>query len=125
VVRVGLIMIVLLTALGGNALAQIAPGMIGPFPPMQDDLAHHHRGPTGSACVAIRGYAKPETINKDIYQHLIKATNSCGQAIKFQVCYYKTEHCIDMNVPAWEQKESVLGIFPASKRFQFEVKEQF
>jgi hypothetical protein len=125
VLRVGLIMIVFLAVLDRHALAQIVPGMIGPFPPMQDDLARHHRGPTGSACLAIRGYAKPETINKDIYQHLIKATNGCGQAIKFQVCYYKTEHCIDMNVPAWEQKESVLGIFPALKGFRFEVKEQF
>jgi hypothetical protein len=30
-----------------------------------------------------------------------------------------------MSIPAWEKKESVLGIFPALKRFQFEAKEQF
>jgi hypothetical protein len=57
-----------------------------------------------------------EIANEDIYQHWI---------IKVRVCYYKTDHCIDMDVPAWEKKESVPAIFPALKRFQFDVKEQF
>lgn len=122
--RVEFIAIVFLTVLAGHALAQSAAPAIG-FAPAQNNLARRHWGPTGSPCLAIQGYAKAEITNKDIYQHWIKATNSCGQAIKVHICYYKSDHCIDMDVPAWDKKESVLGIFPALKRFQFDIKEQF
>jgi hypothetical protein len=42
-----------------------------------------------------------------------------------QVCYYKTQRCIPMNIPPWERKEAVLGIFPALKEFRFEYVEEF
>jgi hypothetical protein len=124
VLRFRLIAIVFLTVIGGHALGQSAVPAIG-FAPVQSDLARRHWGPTGSPCLAIQGYTKAEVVNKDIYQHWIKAINSCGQAIKVRICYYKSDHCIDMDVPAFEKKESVLGIFPALKRFQFDVKEKF
>jgi hypothetical protein len=68
---------------------------------------------------------KPELANKNLYEHMIKASNDCGQNIKVQVCYYKTDDCILMSVPPWESQTSILGIFPALKRFQFEAKEQY
>jgi hypothetical protein len=123
--RVWLIAIFSLTVLCDNALGQSAAGTIGGLALVQNDLARHHLGPTGSACLTIDGYAKPERVNKDIYQHWIKATNSCGQLIKVRICYRNSDHCIDMDVPPWDKKESMLGIFPALKRFQFEAKEQF
>jgi hypothetical protein len=123
--RVRLIAICFLTVMGGQALGQGAPAAGGGFSPVQNNLAQRHWGPTGSPCLAIQGYAKAEVVNKDIYQHWVRVTNSCGQAIKLRVCYNKSDHCIDMDVPAWEKKESVLGIFPALNRFQFEAKEQF
>jgi hypothetical protein len=119
------IAIVFFMMFGADAFGQSNAAMIGGFPPVQDDLARRHWGPTGSACLAILGYAKAELANKDIYQHWVRATNSCGQAIKVHICYYKTDHCIDMEAPAWEKKDSVLGIFPALKRFQFDAKEKF
>ena len=117
--------IVLLTVMGGQALGQSAVVPGAGFPPVQNDLARRHRGPTGSPCLAVQGYAKTEIVNKDIFQHWIRVTNSCAQAIKVRVCYYQSEHCIDVDVPALDKKDSVLGIFPALKRFQFEAKEQF
>jgi hypothetical protein len=125
VLRVLSIVVLFLTVFGGHALAQSALPKIGGFPPVQNDLARRHWSPTGSPCLAIQGYAKAEAANKDIFQHWIRAANGCGQAIKVHLCYYKTDHCIDMDVPAWEKKEAVLGIFPALKRFQFEAKEKF
>ena len=122
--RVRLLTIFFLTVLGGQAFGQSAAPAIG-FAPVQNDLTKRHWGPTGSPCLAIQGFSKAEAVNKDINQHWIKVTNSCGQAIKVRICYYKTDHCINMDVLAWEKKESMLGIFPALNRFQFEAKEQF
>lgn len=122
--RTWLFLSIALTVFGRSAIAQefLVPGG---FPPVQDNLSKHHMSPLGKTCLTIVGYAKPEVVNKNIYQHWIRAANDCGVSIKVQACYYMTEDCILMSVPPWEKKDSILGIFPTLKQFRFEVKEQF
>ena len=117
--------LICMTVFGGPAVGQSPLPLRGSIPPTQDGPIKHHMGPLGKACLAIEGYVKPELANKNIYQHLIKVANDCGQNIKVQVCYYKTQDCVLMSIPPWEHKTSILGIFPALKRFQFEAKEQY
>jgi hypothetical protein len=123
-IRTGFFLSFALAFLSANALAQDMELPKG-IPPIQDGFAKHHTSPIGKPCLAIQGYAKPELVNKNIFQHWIKTANSCGQTIKVQVCYYQTEHCVLMSVPPYGKQDSMLGIFPALKRFQFEAKEQF
>jgi hypothetical protein len=84
-----------------------------------------HRGPTGKPCLAVAGYAQAEVVNPKIFEHIIMASNSCSQPIKFQVCYYLSQHCVPADVPGYGQKEVTLGIMPALKDFRFEYREQF
>jgi hypothetical protein len=93
--------------------------------PSTSDLSRRHMAPTGKACLALEGYAKSQVINPHIFEHWVSAANLCGQNIKLQVCYYKTQDCISMDVPAWGRKDSVLGIYPALPDFRYEAKEQF
>jgi hypothetical protein len=122
--RTGFFLTFVLALLGANALAQNIDVLKGDAP-VQNGVARHHMSAMGKLCLTIRGYAKPEVVNKNIYQHLITAANECNQTIRVQVCYYGTQNCIDMSVPPYDHKDSILGIFPALKRFQFEAKEQF
>lgn len=78
----------------------------------------------GKPCITLGGYATPQRINKNIYEHWIKASSSCGQNIKIQVCYHKTNDCIVMTVPPYESKNSVLGIRPNMKEFQYDAEEK-
>ncbi len=139
--RASITLLIFLTLFEGSVVGQSLappPGTIfstqgdrraplpGGIPPTQEGgFAKRHMSPLGKPCLTIEGYVKPELANKNIYQHLIKGTNACGQNIKVQVCYYKTQDCTLISVPPWESKTSILGIFPALKRFQFEAKEQF
>jgi hypothetical protein len=83
-----------------------------------------HFGSTGKPCIALASRATPQRIDKSIYEHWITATNSCGQNIKVQICYQKTDDCIVMNVPPWESTNSVLGIYPNVRDFLYDVKEK-
>jgi hypothetical protein len=121
VLRPWIIAAMFLTMFGGHAVGQT----IAPLLPTQSGLNKHHMSPLGKPCLTTVGHAKAELANKNIYQHLIKAANGCGQNIKVRVCYYQTQDCVLMNVPPWENKTAILGIFPALKRFRFETKEQF
>jgi hypothetical protein len=85
---------------------------------------NRHLSSTGKPCIALKSYATAELINKNIYEHWIKASNSCGQNIKVQVCYRKTDDCIVMNLPPWETKNAVLGIYPNMKEFEYDAKEK-
>jgi hypothetical protein len=90
-----------------------------------DPLAKRHRGPTGKPCISTVGDARSEIINPQIYQHIVIATNTCGKIIRLHVCYYKSEHCISVHVPAYSTREAVLGIMPAMRIFRFQYEEQF
>jgi hypothetical protein len=83
-----------------------------------------HYGPTGKPCVTVEGYAQAQTINPNIFNHMISASNDCSQLIKVQVCYYQSKQCIPIDVPPYGRKEAILGIMPAMKQFRFEYREQ-
>jgi hypothetical protein len=123
-IRTGFFLSFALALFSANAHAQDMELPRG-IPPVQEGFVKRHMSPLGRPCLAIQGYAKPEIVNKNIYQHWIKTDNTCGQPIKVKVCYYKTESCILITVPPYEKKDAVLGIFPALKKFQFEATEQF
>ncbi len=89
------------------------------------ELAKRHYGLGGKPCITVAGATKSETINQNIMEHWVSATNSCGQHIKLTICYYKTQHCVTVDVPPWGRRDSVLGIFPALREFRYEYTEQF
>lgn len=120
--RTPLLTLMLLALIGGPTLAQnsiqSAPGSSA----LHKKLIH--LGPTGKPCLTVESYAKPQVLNKNTFEHWIKATNSCGQHIDLQVCYHRSGDCIVMKVPPWDSKNSVLGIYPM-KDFQYDAKEKF
>ena len=119
----------LLSCFGGPASAQTLNQTWRGDSARHDEFGRHnnerHVGPNGKPCLTLESYTKPELNNKDIFEHWIKATNGCGQHIEVRVCYHKTDDCIVMNVPPWDSKSSVLGIYPMLKDFQFDAKEKF
>jgi hypothetical protein len=84
-----------------------------------------HLGPTGKPCLTVLGFARPQLINPDIFDHMISASNDCSQLIKVHVCYYESQQCVPIDVPPYGRKETVLGIMPAMNQFQFEYREEF
>jgi|ERR1700678_4389670 hypothetical protein len=111
--------------LGDPACAQIAAPTSGTLSATPNDTNKRHNGPTGKPCLSLSGSAKPQVVNKEIFDHWVSAANSCGQHIKVNVCYYKSQNCIMMDVPPYERKDVVLGVFPKLQDFRFEFKEQF
>jgi len=93
--------------------------------PSNDPFARKHLAPTGKPCITMLGDARPQTFNPQIFDHMVLATNACGQMIKVRVCYYHSDHCINLDMPAYSQKEAMLGIMPAMGGFRFEFKERF
>jgi hypothetical protein len=114
-----------LALLGDLASGQTLVPSSGGLLPSPNDAGRRHLAPTGLPCLKLEGYTKAEIINPHIYEHWVSAANNCGQNIKLQICYYKTQDCIAVNVPPWGRKDSVLGIYPALKDFRYDAKEQF
>jgi hypothetical protein len=84
-----------------------------------------HRGPTGNACLTIAGSGRPHIINPKLYDHVVNVTNSCAQRIALQICYYRSQECISMEIPGGGRKEAILGTLPSVKDFHFEFREKF
>jgi hypothetical protein len=84
-----------------------------------------HRDFTGRPCLDVAGYAKPHTINPNLFDHVITVLNHCPQRIAIDVCYYASPDCIAVSVPGDERREVVLGTMPSEKDFRFEFREKF
>jgi hypothetical protein len=110
--------------LGGTLGSPLAPK-----PPLigasQNIDILRHRDPTGKACLSVFGSALSHKTNPKLFDHVIMVKNNCAQLIKMQVCYYRTQQCISMDIPGRMSKEAVLGIMPSVKDFQYEFRERF
>jgi hypothetical protein len=84
-----------------------------------------HRDFAGSPCLTVSGSAQPHAIDPNLYDDVIAVVNKCPQRIAMQVCYYKSDDCIQMDIPGESHEEAILGIIPATKDFRFEFREKF
>jgi hypothetical protein len=118
-----IVLSILLSLIGGPTIAERlfqAPGEDS----APNQVAKVHIGSNGKPCIALGSHSKSEIVNKNLFEHWITATNSCGQHIELRVCYHESSDCIVMKVPPWESQSSVLGIYPL-KDFRYDAKEKF
>jgi hypothetical protein len=102
---------------GGDALPNIAPS--------GSNEILRHRDFTGRACLVVNAFARPHTVNPNLYDHVIDVRNVCPQRIAMQVCYYQTQDCIAIDVPGDDRKEAILGTMPSERDFRYEFREKF
>lgn len=102
-----------------------SPAPLSSFGPRGETEILRHRDFAGKPCLTVSGTARPHSINRNLYDHVITASNACAQRITIRVCYYRTDECIPMEVPGGQRKEAILGTLPATKQFGFEFREKF
>jgi hypothetical protein len=107
----------------GNGLAPPAPKPA--FGGTSDPMARQHHDINGRACVEIHASSEPEKTNPDIYDHMLLIANACSMPIKLHVCYYQSEHCIDVTARPYARTLETLGIFPHMQDFRWEYTEGF
>jgi hypothetical protein len=119
-----ILLLILLSLSGRPTIAESLLQASGEDSAAPSQVIKQHTGLNGKPCINLGSYAKSETVNKNLFEHWITATNNCGQHIELRVCYHQSSDCIVMKVPPWDTKSVVLGIYPL-KDFQFDAKEKF
>jgi len=84
-----------------------------------------HRDALNRPCLDIEAAARRHVINPNVFDHVVSVYNNCLMPIKLRVCYYNTDHCIDMKVRGKQRKDGILGIFPNMRYFRYSYREQF
>lgn len=84
-----------------------------------------HRSSLGKPCLNIEAASRAHVINPDVYDNIVSFQNQCNMLIKVRVCYFGTESCVDVEVPAQKRTDAVLGIRPHSQYFRYSYKEKF
>ncbi len=84
-----------------------------------------HRNPLGRPCLDIEAASRAHVINPHVYDHVISVYNRCVQTIKLRVCYYHSEHCIDLELPGSQRRDTVLGVYPNMQYFRYSYREKF
>jgi hypothetical protein len=73
----------------------------------------------------VGGFGRRISSNLNLFDHVVKVTNSCPQQITVQVCYFESQDCVSVDVPGGETKEAILGTMPSAKEFRFDFTEKF
>jgi hypothetical protein len=84
-----------------------------------------HRNSLGKPCLNIEAASRAHVINPSVYDNIVSFQNQCNILIKVRVCYFGTESCVDVEVPAQKRKDAVLGIRPNSQYFRYSYNEKF
>ena len=95
------------------------------FKPSSAGEILRHRDFAGQPCLIFEGFARPHTINPNLYDDVVAITNNCPRHISVRLCYTGNDDCISVDVPGSERKEAILGMLPAIKNFSFEFHEKF
>jgi hypothetical protein len=84
-----------------------------------------HRDALGKPCLDFEAASKRHVINPDVYDHVVSIQNRCSKLIKLKLCYFKSDQCLDVEVPAQQRKDTVLGIYPRMQNFRYSYQEKF
>jgi len=75
------------------------------------DLApSRHLNSSNRPCLAVSGLSQAQTINKNLYDHILLLDNKCAQPIKIRACYYKSTSCTVMQVDGYKRQQRNLGV---------------
>jgi hypothetical protein len=81
------------------------------------------KDPLGRPCADIEAAARAHVANPNVYDHVVSVVNRCLKPLKLRVCYFNSDRCFDLAVPATKRKDLVLGIFPGMNHFRYSYKE--
>jgi len=84
-----------------------------------------HRDPLGKPCLKFESDLQGEHGQSDIYEHTVSINNGCSKPIKLRLCYYKSEHCTDVEVHGQKRKDIMLGVYPNMRIFRYSFQEKF
>ena len=116
--------------LSGGAIVGSTPGFTSDLRPPSARFGSSqtpklHIGTNGKPCIYVVGQARAQTINPNVFEHVLILNNSCGLPIKLRICYYGTETCNDASIAAFARRQEIFGIMPNAKDFRFEYREYF
>lgn len=108
----------------GNYLIPAKPRSTLQAPGTNTEL-RTHRNALGKPCLDFEAMSRAHIANADIYDNIVSIKNQCAQRIMVKVCYFGSDSCIDIEVPAFQRKDAILGVRPQSQFFRYSYKEKF
>ena len=84
-----------------------------------------HRNAIGTPCLDFEAISRAHRVNTEIYDNIVSIRNQCSQRIMLSVCYVGSEACVEVEVPAFQRKDAILGVRPRSQFFRYSYKEKF
>lgn len=108
----------------GNYLIPARPRATLQAPGTNTEL-RTYRNALGKPCLDFEAMSRAHLANAEIYDNIVSIKNQCAHRIMVKVCYFGSDGCIDVEVPAFQRKDAILGVRPQSQFFRYSYKEKF
>lgn len=120
-----------------TAPAQTPTGPIRPLDPpppgttksmtgdLRDPKNLRHRDSLGRPCLDLSASSRQLPTASNLFEHIVAVRNQCLKTIRVKLCYHKADRCLMVEVGSHQRKETVLGVFPSLRYFQYDYQEQY
>lgn len=89
--------------------------------PAEASAASVPRDGLGRPCLDIEAAAREQTVNPNMFDHVVSIKNICPRLIKVKVCYFNSTRCSDEDVRAYKRLDVVLGSMRGVKFFKYTI----
>ncbi|MBR1329075.1 hypothetical protein [Bradyrhizobium ottawaense] len=79
---------------------------------------------TGKNCLDVEAAARPQTVNREMLDHVVSLKNSCSRAIKVKLCYYNSDSCKQFDVQAYKRVDTILGTMRGVSLFRYTLNQK-
>jgi len=77
----------------------------------------------GKPCLVYLASARAHLVDVNTFDYVVSVTNKCPRTIKLQICQKNRSGCSGAVVPAYRNKEMVMGFGPGADYFEYIAKE--
>ncbi len=82
------------------------------------------RDSLGRPCLDVEAAAVPHVVDPQTMDHVVSIRNKCQRLIKAKVCYFNSQTCSELTLPAYKRVDTILGTMRGMKFFRYSIRQR-
>lgn len=82
------------------------------------------RDALGRPCLDVEAASRAHVVNPQMLDHVVSLKNNCLRQIGAKICYFNTDHCKDVVLPAYKRADIILGTMRGVNTFRYSISQK-
>lgn len=92
--------------------------------PAEQTGAPSLRDALGRPCLDVEAASRAHVVNPQMLDHVVSLKNNCVRQVSAKVCYFSTDRCKDVVLPAYKRADIILGTMRSVNTFRYSISQK-